>query len=70
MTKASNLRDMAIPELEVAAIDLNKELFALINEARQTKKHEKPHLIREKKKQKARVLTVLSEKQRAQQQTN
>ncbi|MEI8125110.1 MAG: 50S ribosomal protein L29 [Parachlamydiaceae bacterium] len=63
MTKASNLRDMAIPELELAINDLNKELFALVNDKKRSKKLEKPHLIREKKKQKARMLTIISEKQ-------
>jgi len=63
MTKASNLRDMAIPELELAVDDLNKELFALVNEKKRAKKVEKPHLIKEKKKEKARMLTIISEKQ-------
>lgn len=63
MTKASNLRDMAVSELEVAVDDLNKELFALVNDKKRSKKVEKPHLIREKKKQKARLLTVIGEKQ-------
>lgn len=63
MSKASNLRDMALPELEAAVEDLNKELFTLINDKKRSKKVEKPHLIREKKKQKARVLTIISEKQ-------
>ena len=35
----------------------------LINDKKRSKKVEKPHLIREKKKQKARLLTIKSEKQ-------
>jgi large subunit ribosomal protein L29 len=66
MTKASNLRDMTVPELEVALVDLGKELFTLVNEGKRTKKLEKPHLIRLKKKEKARLLTVLHEKQSVQ----
>lgn len=62
MTKASDLRDMAVPELELAVDDINKELFALVNERKRTKKMEKPHLLRMKKKQKARLLTILGEK--------
>ena len=54
---------MAVPELELAVDDLNKELFALVNERKRTKKMEKPHLIRQKKKEKARLLTILREKQ-------
>ena len=65
MTKASSLRDMAVSELETALVDLNKDLFALVNDKKRTKKLEKPHLIREKKKQRARMLTILGEKQAA-----
>lgn len=61
--KASEIRDMAVPELELAVDDINKELFALVNERKRTKKMEKPHLLRTKKKHKARLLTILGEKQ-------
>lgn len=63
MLKASNFRDMSIEELEVMLTDLCKELFNLTNESKKTKKLEKPHLLRQKKKEKARLLTVLHEKQ-------
>jgi len=63
MTKASNLRDMTIPELELALVDLGKEIYTLVNEAKRTKKLEKPHLIQQKKKEKARLLTIMHEKQ-------
>jgi large subunit ribosomal protein L29 len=63
MTKASNLRDMTVPELDLAMSDLNKELYTLVNEMKRTKKLEKPHLLRLKKKEKARLLTILHEKQ-------
>jgi len=63
MTKASNLRDMTVPELDLALVDLGKELYNLVNEIKRTKKLEKPHLIRLKKKEKARLLTILHEKQ-------
>lgn len=63
MTKASNLRDMSTQELELAVSDVNKELYALVNEMKRAKKLEKPHLIRETKKKKARLLTILHEKQ-------
>lgn len=65
MTKASNLRDMAVPELELALIDLQKEIYQMTNEMKRTRKLEKPHLIRQKKKEKARLLTILHEKQSA-----
>jgi large subunit ribosomal protein L29 len=63
MTKASNLRDMAVEELEAALSDLSKELYDLVNEMKRAKKLEKPHLLQQKKKQKARLLTILHEKQ-------
>lgn len=63
MTKASDLRDMSAQELELAVTEANKELYALVNEQKRAKKLEKPHLIRETKKKKARLLTILHEKQ-------
>lgn len=65
MMKAKNLRDQSIEELESAVIDTRKSLFNLINERRQSKKGEKPHLIKEKKKDIARLLTVIRAKQLA-----
>jgi large subunit ribosomal protein L29 len=65
MTKAGDLRDMAIPELESQLADTSKELYGLVNEMKRTKKSEKPHLIRLKKKERARLLTVLHQKQSA-----
>lgn len=65
MTKASNLRDMTAPELESQLEDTSKELYTLVNEMKRTKKSEKPHLIRLKKKERARLLTILHQKQSA-----
>ncbi len=63
MTKASNLRDLAVVELEAAVVEVNKELYNLVNEMKRAKKLEKPHLLRLKKKEKARLLTIIHEKQ-------
>lgn len=63
MSKASKFRDMTVNELELALNDLKRELFDLMNEAKQNKKLEKPHLLQTKKKDKARLLTILHEKQ-------
>ena len=65
MLKAKNLRDQAIDELEAMLDDIRKELFNLVNEKRQAKKLEKPHLINEKKKDIARLLTVIKAKHTA-----
>jgi large subunit ribosomal protein L29 len=68
MGKAKEYRDMSIPELNALIDDTQKELFKIVNEFKLTKKLEKPHLIRQKKKEKARMLTVLTEKQPSAQQ--
>lgn len=65
MLKAKELRDQSVDELNANYEDLCKEIFKLKNEARMTKKTEKPHLIREKKKDIARLLTVMNEKRQA-----
>lgn len=67
MLKASNLKDMAVNELEAMLIDSRKELFNLVNEFKRAKKLEKPHLLRQKRKDIARLLTVLHSKQSANQ---
>lgn len=61
--KADKLRDMTVPELDVVLSDLNKELYELVNQQRREKKLEKPHLLRLKRKDKARLLTIMHEKQ-------
>lgn len=70
MLKANQIRDMSIDELEATYGDICKELFQLLNEMKKAKKLEKPHLLRQRRKEKARLLTILQEKQSAQQQQN
>lgn len=67
MTKARDWRDQTIEELDAACDDQRKQLFDLINERQQTKQFEKPHRIRQTRKEIARILTIRGEKQRAQQ---
>jgi len=62
MLKAKELRDRSEQELIALEQDLAKEIFKFRNELRVNKKLEKPHRIREKKKERARVLTILREK--------
>ncbi|CDR33061.1 50S ribosomal protein L29 [Criblamydia sequanensis] len=64
MLKASELKDKASEELEAMLIDLRKDLFASVNEAKQTKRIDKPHLVKQKRKDIARILTVMREKKR------
>lgn len=62
MQEASKLRDQSAEELKALSLDLSKEIYRLKNEIRTTKKVEKPHLLKQLKRDRARVLTVLSEK--------
>lgn len=62
MRKASELKDQSVDELKALYHELSKELFQLNNEIKVTRKMEKPHLMREKKRDRARVLTVLRQK--------
>lgn len=63
MVKAKELKDQSIDELKALYQDLSKELFQYRNEMKVTRKMEKPHLVRGKKKDRARVMTVLREKE-------
>ena len=66
MLKAKDLIDKSIDELEATFQDLRHELFQLVNEFKSSKKLEKPHLLREKRREKARILTVLQQKRQQQ----
>ncbi len=63
MLKAKELKDQTESELKLAFRDLSKEIFNLTNELRLARKLEKPHLLREKKRDRARILTVLRQKE-------
>ncbi len=61
MAKAKELRDQSQEELKALYQDLSKELFQLRNEMKVTRKMEKPNMVRIKKKDRARVMTILRE---------
>lgn len=63
--KAQVLRDLSGEELEARLGDLQKEVFELRNQRQREKKVEKPHLLRETRREIARVITILDEKRRA-----
>ncbi len=65
MLKAKELRDQSPDELKALYQDLSRELFQLRNEMKITRKMEKPHLVRIKKKDRARAMTILREKEMA-----
>lgn len=63
MSKSDVLRNNSIEELRVMHVDAKKAMFDLINELKSSKKLDKPHLIPAKRKEIARILTVLREKE-------
>ena len=64
MTKKKiNLNDQQEHELSARLIDIDRELFALRNELAMNKKLDKPHLIRARRKEKAQILTNMTQKQ-------
>lgn len=63
MLKIGELKGQTKEELEVKYDELCREVYELTCELRINRKLEKPHLLREKKKDRARVLTVLREQQ-------
>ena len=62
--KEKDLKDQSVKELQANVHNLNCEIFQLRNELATQRKLEKPHLIREKRKNKARILTLLTQKQK------
>jgi large subunit ribosomal protein L29 len=62
MLKVKELKDQAQEELLTLYHDLSKEIYGLTCELHINRKTEKPHLLREKKKDRARVLTALQQK--------
>lgn len=63
MAKAKELREKSDQELTVLVDDLNSQIFALRNENNVHRKLEKPHLLKSKKRERAKVLTILRENQ-------
>lgn len=63
MVQIKELKNQTEKELEALYHDLSKELFGLRNERQIARKVEKPHLMKGKRKDRARVMTVLRQKQ-------
>ena len=63
MLKAKDLINQSVEELEAQYEDLSREIFELLNELKLARKLDKPHLLSEKRRDRARVLTVLRQKQ-------
>lgn len=62
MKQFKDLSALTIDELKGQYQDVSKEIFGLRNELRMTRKTEKPHLIRTKKRDRARIMTAMNQK--------
>lgn len=63
--KKKNSTDHSVEEMNVKLLELDREIFELRNTLALTRKLEKPHLIKQKRREKARILTALTQKQAA-----
>ena len=64
MMKITEIREQADDQLNYRISEIDREVFNLINELKTAHKLEKPHLIKDLKKEKARILTVLNERKK------
>ena len=64
MSHIQEMKDLTEEQLEALLADLNQEIFGLKCQLAAARKLEKPHLLKDKKKDRARVLFVLAEKKR------
>ncbi len=62
MKKNDEMQDRSAEELKALYRDLSKEIFQHKNELALARKLDKPHLLRLKKKERARALTFLIQK--------
>jgi len=62
MQQIEQLKEQSVEELKVLYRELSKEIYDLANELRLSRKLDKPHLFREKKRDRARVMTILRQK--------
>ncbi len=60
MLKTKDLADQTVEELTALADDIEKELYRMRNELKAARKIEKPHLLKEKRHDRARILTILT----------
>ncbi len=64
MVKISEIRAQLDDQLEFRLTEIDREIFNLLNELKTSYKLEKPHLLKSLKKEKAQILTILSERKR------
>lgn len=64
MVKMIEIRDQSAEQLDYRLAEIDRELFKLINELKTSHKLEKPHMLKQLKKEKAKILTVLEERKK------
>ncbi len=64
MSHMQEMKDLTEEQLQALLADLNQEIYDLKCQLSAARKLEKPHLLKEKKKDRARVLFILAEKKR------
>lgn len=62
MNKMKEYQDQSSDELRAQFHDLSKEIFEMRNEISTSRKIDKPHLIGLKKRNRARILTLLAKR--------
>jgi len=62
MDTMKEFKDQSVDELKAMLHDLSKNIFEMKNEISTTRKIDKPHLLRKKKRDRARILTILNRK--------
>lgn len=62
--KKNDLASLSIKELEEKSLTLGREIFELKNQLSIQRRLEKPHMLKAAKKQRARVLTMITQKQK------
>ncbi|MDE3045845.1 MAG: 50S ribosomal protein L29 [Verrucomicrobiota bacterium] len=65
MIMAKKKKDDSLTEMSAKVMELDREIFALRNELAINRKLDKPHLLKFKRKEKARLLTTMTQKQRS-----
>jgi large subunit ribosomal protein L29 len=63
MAKLTELREQTAEELKEGVQQLSKEIFELRNMFKMTRKIEKSHQIKEKKRRRAQILTLLRQRE-------
>ena len=62
MKNKNQVNDQTVDELKAMYRDLSKEIFDIKNQISINRKLEKPHLLKLKKRERARVLTAVHQK--------